>query len=238
MRAAGDVGYDVAWFAAQQTVMVIHQLTFERLRPVRYPEKLEFTTWLSDMQKIRTHREHIVRNAATGDVIARGRVHWVHLSRGKLLPVRIPQDLVDRFQPNGVFAISHIEPRQYPAADTAVIEFVVTRHVHRYEADEMQHVNNTIYVDWLEEALADAVTAHSKQLPANARLCVRRHDIEYARSAVPGDDIEITVRLVGVGHCASAWRLEIKRDDESLVRDHITAMWLDDIGRPVRWECG
>ena len=46
--------------------------------------------------------------------------------------------------------------------------------------------------------------------------------------------VEVGARLVGAGHCASAWRLEIKRGDEALVRDHVTALWVDDAGKPAR----
>jgi acyl-CoA thioesterase FadM len=66
-------------------------------------------------------------------------------------------------------------------------------------------------------------------------LWVYRHDIEYARSAVPGDEMEIIVRLIGAGKSASAWNLEIVRGEESLVQDHITALWVNDAGKPVRW---
>jgi acyl-CoA thioesterase FadM len=89
-----------------------------------------------------------------------------------------------------------------------------------------------MYIDWLEEALADAIATRWNDA---RRLCVYRHDIEYARSAVPGDVVMIDVRLIGVGKTASAWNLEIKRGDELLVRDHITALWVDQTGKPVRW---
>jgi len=52
---------------------------------------------------------------------------------------------------------------------------------------------------------------------------------------VPGDEVEIIARLVGAGHCASAWNLEIKRGEELFVRDHITALWMDGAGKPVGW---
>ncbi len=54
-------------------------------------------------------------------------------------------------------------------------------------------------------------------------------------SAVPGDDVEMVVRLVGTGKTASTWNLEIMRSGESLVKDHITALWVNDAGEPVRW---
>ncbi|MBM3128990.1 MAG: hypothetical protein FJ009_10275 [Chloroflexi bacterium] len=230
MRATHDAGFGVEWFAERQTVWLVYQMTVEHLRPSHYLDELEVTTWLSDAQKVRTHREYLARNVATNEIVARGRAYWAHLNGATRLPARIPPELIARFQPNGVRAIPRIEPRAYPAPSVP-IEHRARRRVQRYEADGMQHVNNAIYVDWLEEALADAIASAE---PEGARLRVRRHDIEYARSALPGDEVEIVARVIGVGRCASAWELQVKRGDESLVRDHITALWVDDAGKPVR----
>ena len=233
MRATRDAGFGVEWFMERRTVWLVYQMTVEHLHPIHYPDELDVATWLSDAQKVRTHREYLARNAATNEIIARGRAYWVHLNGATLMPARIPADLMERFQPNGVRAVPRIEPRTYPLRENiAPIEHRAHRRVQRYEADGMQHVNNAVYVDWLEEGLADAVADLTSP---SRRLCVRRHDIEYARSAVPGDEVEIIARLVGAGHCASAWNLEIKRGEELFVRDHITALWMDGAGKPVGW---
>lgn len=241
--ATRNAGYDVRYHAERESIWVVHQMTLEHLRPIRYPDELAIDTWLSDAQKVRTHREYRARNAATGEIVARGRAHWVHLHAKSLRPLRIPQELFDQFQPNGVSALGRVEPRAYPAPPIDLPEFCTTRRVYRYEADEVQHVNNAMYIDWLEEALADALATHPSTalLRGSAqeanRLCVYRHDIEYARSAMPGDEVIINVRLVGVGtrSAVSVWKLEIKRGGELLVRDHITALWVDRNGKPVKW---
>ena len=250
MRATRDAGFGVEWFMERRAVWLVHQMTVEHLRPIRYPDELEVTTWLSDVQKVRTHREYLARSAVTNEIVARGRAYWVHLNGATLLPARIPPDLIERFQPNGIRAVPRPEPRTYAfSKHLAPIEHRARRRVQRYEADGMQHVNNAVYIDWLEEALADAVTAwHPEQSleqqskdvgsPDTAHhLCVRRHDIAYARSALPGDEVEINVRTSGVGHCASAWNSEIRRGEELLVRDRITALWVDEAGKPVK-HCG
>ncbi len=238
MRATHDAGFGVEWFAERYTVWLVYQMTVEHLCPIHYLDELTVTTWLSDAQKVRTHREYLARNVTTNEIVARGRAYWVHLNGATMLPARIPPELIARFQPNGVRAVLRVEPRAYPAPSVPM-EHRALRRVQRYEADGMQHVNNAVYVDWLEEALADAVAArHPERSNAESkdarRLCVLRHDIEYARSALPGDQVEIIARLIGVGHCASAWQLEVKRGDESLVRDHITALWMDEAGKPIR----
>ena len=223
MRVTRAAGFGVEWFAERRTVWVLRGMIVEHLRPIRYPDELDVTTWLSDAGKVRVHREYLARNAATDEIVARARADWVHLNGETLLPARIPPEILARMQPNGIRAVPRLEPRAYPAPRVP-IEHHARRRVQRYEADGLQHVNNAVYVDWLEEALADAVAPHT----SNARyLRVRRHDIEYIRAAVPGDEVDINVRLVGAGHCASAWELQIRRGDELLVRDHITALWAD-----------
>jgi len=236
--ATRDVGYEVRYHAERESIWIVHQITLEHLRSVRYPDELAITTWLSDTQKVRTHREYLARNVQTNEIVARGRAHWVHLDAKTLRPLRLPAELFEKFAPNGKSALVQIEPRAYPAPQIDLPEFRATRRVYRYEADEVKHVNNAMYIDWVEEALADAIMRPSTPLRSAQdarRLCVYRHDIEYMRSALPGDEVEIVVRLVGVGKTASAWNLEIKRGDELLVRDHMTALWVNEKGKPVRW---
>lgn len=230
MRVTRDAGFGVEWFVERQTVWVLRAMIVEHLRPIHYPDELDVSSWLSDAGKVRVHREYLARDATTGAVVARGRGEWVHLNGKTMMPARIPSEIFARMQPNGVRAVPRLEPRAYPAPRMP-IEYRTQRRVQRYETDGLQHVNNAVYVDWLEEALADAVAPFTS---VERYLRVRRHDIEYAHAALAGDQVEIIVRLVGVGHCASAWEAQIYRNKELLVCDHITALWVDEAGKPVR----
>lgn len=232
MRGSADAGFGVEWYAAHHSIWVIHALTIEHLRPIHYLDELAITTWVSDIQRVRSHREYLAHDAKTNEIVACGRAYWAHLDSQTLMPARIPSDITEFFRPNGISAMARLKPRAYPlAARSAPSDFCVTRRVQRYEADGMQHVNNAIYLDWLEEALADAIADVSSR---SRQLFVRRHDIEYVRSALPGDEVEIAARLVGAGQCASAWSLEITRAGEMLVRDHITALWVNENNKPIR----
>ena len=240
MQASADVGFGAQWYSEHKGVWVIHQMTLEHARPIHYLDELAITTWVSDFQRVRSHREYLVRNATTNEIVACGRANWAYLNRETLMPTRIPVDLMTLFLPDGVRAVSRTQPRTWAAPRFEFCEYRTTRHVFRYEADEMQHVNNAMYIDWLEEALIESLHAKCERNEAESkdegRLCVYRHDIEYARSAIPGDDVVITVRLGGLGQTASAWKLEIMCDGKPLVRDHITALWTNSEGKPVRWK--
>ena len=231
-QASADAGYGNEWYATHRNVWVIFEMTLEHLAPIRYLDELSITTWVSDFQRVRSHREYLARNAKSGEIVARGRAYWAFLNRDTLFPARISPDIIAQFSPNGVRAVPHVDPRSYPAPRFELPDFRMTRRVYRYEADEMKHVNNAMYLDWLEEALLEA--AQGLASPSQA-LRIRRHDITYARAAVPGDDVCIGVHLTGAGECAGAWSLEIKRGEELLVRDRITTQWIDASGLPVRW---
>lgn len=246
MQASADAGFGAQWYSEHKSVWVIHQMTLEHARSIRYGDELAITTWVSDFQRVRSHREYLARNAATNEIVARGRAYWAHLNRETLMPTRIPLDLMTLIAADGVRAMPRTQPRAFPAPRFEFSDYCTTRHVFRYEADEMQHVNNAMYIDWLEEALMECypershferneVESKKATQSKDQRLYVYRHDIEYARSAIPGDDVDIVVRLVGVGQTASAWNLEIARNGESLVKDHITALWVNNAGKPVRW---
>lgn len=230
MRVTRAAGFGVEWFFERRTVWVLRAMIVEHRYPIHYPDELDVSTWLSDAGKVRVHREYLARDATSGEIVARGRGEWVHLNGTTMMPARIPAEIIARMQPNGVRAVLRLEPRSYPVPRTP-IEYHTQRRVQRYEVDGLQHVNNAVYVDWLEEALADAVAP----LVSSARqLRVYRHDIEYLHAALPGDHVEITVRLVGAGRCASTWELTVRRDEELLVRDHLTALWVNDRGKPIR----
>jgi len=236
IHATQDAGFGTEWFTERRNVWVIHEMTLEHLHPIRYPAELAITTWLSDIQRVSTHREYLARDVATNEIVARARVHWVHLSADTLAPARIPQEIGERFAPNGIRAVPRVEPRVYGRDNPAPTQaFRAHRRAQRYETDSLQHVNNTVYLDWVEETLADAARPSTALRSAqDARLCVRRHDIAYVRPALPPDEVEIIAQMIGAGQCASAWSVEIKRGDESLVRDHVTALWVDANGKPVK----
>jgi acyl-CoA thioesterase FadM len=58
-----------------------------------------------------------------------------------------------------------------------------------YEADSQQHINNAVYMDWLEEQTARLPVDLIYHPGGAAHL--RRVHLEYLRPAVPGEQIHI-----------------------------------------------
>ena len=75
------------------------------------------------------------------------------------------------------------------------------------DADYLGHVSNVVYVRWVQ----DSALAHStaRGLDERAYLArrqswvVRRHDIEYLRAAVPGDEIVVETRVASMAAASS-----------------------------------
>ena len=65
-----------------------------------------------------------------------------------------------------------------------------------YEADTQQHINNTIYMDWLGEALTHALTNSRRQKPGPLDVSLRYLHIQYVHPARPGDRLRIATELL------------------------------------------
>ena len=94
-----------------------------------------------------------------------------------------------------------------PPADATVLRFGVRAH----ELDPMGHVNNAVYVDWLDEAVAATCNGVAPEPPA------RRYALEYLTPAGPG------ARLVGrVWPEDEGWSYRLDGEDGAAV---LRARW-------------
>jgi acyl-CoA thioester hydrolase len=112
--------------------------------------------------------------------------------------------------------------------------------VRHYEMDALGHVNNAVYLHYVEEAAVE----HARRLGFGAdRLrelggawVVRRHEIEYRRPAVAGDELDVTTRVVSVDRMRGTRRTTITRvGDGAPIADALTEwIWIGNDGRPRR----
>jgi acyl-CoA thioester hydrolase len=86
--------------------------------------------------------------------------------------------------------------------------------------DENGHVNNVVFVQWMQ----DAAIAHSDSVgmtPVMRRMgatwVVRRHTIEYRREAFAGDEIEVRTQVVDCRRVSSRRQYEFVRVKDGTV---------------------
>ncbi len=119
--------------------------------------------------------------------------------------------------------------------------FVLQTQVRPDDIDELGHASNLVYLRWvLEAAVAHSNAAGLGPAEYRARgqvFVVRRHEIEYFRSAMPGDAIAIETRVTGFQAATSERQTTIRRAADELVLACARTRWAfvtQASGRPLR----
>ena len=109
------------------------------------------------------------------------------------------------------------------------------------DIDELDHVNNLVYIRWIQQAAvahSDAVgLGLSAYLQRRQAFVVRRHEIDYLRSALVGEEVEVETRVVHLGGASSVRQTEIRHagGDSPVARCITTWAYIDlSRNRPVR----
>ena len=109
------------------------------------------------------------------------------------------------------------------------------------DLDELGHTNNIQYVRWLQDA-AIAHSAHvgltwERYVALGGVFVVRRHEIDYLRSALRGDELEVRTHVASVMAAKSERKYEIVRLADEVVIVRALTLWgfVDTtMGRPIR----
>jgi acyl-ACP thioesterase len=172
-------GFTRAWYADRHLAWVVRAADLEVLGQVPMGETLAVTTRVVGYQRIWAQRRAECRRA-DGELAAWVRTDWVLIDgRGRLtrIPAEIPAAFPAPLLDEPLLRVTL--PQAPPEAHRRGFE------VRPHELDPMNHPNNAVYVDWIEESIirasADASTV--RDLPRRLRL-------EYA--AAPGPDDVIT----------------------------------------------
>ena len=113
--------------------------------------------------------------------------------------------------------------------------------VRSYEIDQNGHVNNAVYLNYAEGVTVEHAEASGYGRDwceaHNGAWVIRRHEIEYLRPAVMGDELELTVRVELVKGVRGVRRTTIKRVSDGAPVANVLSQWvwvrLSD-GRPTR----
>jgi acyl-CoA thioester hydrolase len=119
---------------------------------------------------------------------------------------------------------------------------VIELDVRAQDIDEYQHVNNAVYLAWLDRAAWSHSTALgvplAQCLAVRRGMAAQRVEIDYLRAAVAGDRVRIATWIVSAdGRLRAERRFQIRRpsDGATLARARIDYVCINlDSGRPVR----
>jgi acyl-ACP thioesterase len=206
-RHSEELGFDRAWYQERGLGWVVRGVELELAAPIPLGTTLRVSTAVVGHRRIWARRLGECR-FADGGLAARVTTDWVLLDgRGRV--VRIPDDF-------GV-AFTNPEVKSEIIRLTPEVGEPVAHHelaVRPTDLDPIDHVNNAVYVDWLEEALEARGWMTSAGPIAATGATPGPLRIEYLASAARGD--RILIELFGR---PDAWQARIGRADGSeLVR--------------------
>lgn len=192
------LGFDRAWYAERGLAWLVRAADVTVLAAVPMGTSLAVTTQVVGHRKVWARRRAEFR-LPSGDLAGAVLTDWVMIDgRGRL--ARVPEVIALRFP-----APMTIDPLlrvglPAPPADARRRSFAVRPQ----ELDPIGHVNNAVYLDWVEESqlLLGATDA------ANALAAIpRRYRLEYAAAAEAGALLEAVTWRHG-----DAWAHSIRSD--------------------------
>ena len=205
-RHSEALGYDRAWYRARGLTWLVRTAELDIRAAIPYGSDVLGTTRVVGFRRVWSRRESTFQVGS--ELSAAVRIDWVLLDeRGT--PTRIPQEFEVFFagsEPTAGLQLGRVALGAPPAGAA-----VRTFDVRPQELDPLDHVNNAVYADWLDEAVLLA----GEDGGPTVRGLPRRVRLEYAQAAEPGERLE-TVTWQDEG----GWSCRVRRtsDQTDLLR--------------------
>jgi acyl-CoA thioesterase FadM len=229
-EASAHRGFDHTWYERNGSAWVVREMRLLLGALPGIGERLRMATWLSSYGRVQAYREYALWREGETRLVARAQGRWAYVNRDNGQLQRIPEDLISRFGALGVAM-----PEEYPEADfepqaepPSTLAFVARR----YETDLQQHINNAVYMDWLEEGMATSVEALEPSIRGDLRL--RHVHLEYLRPIRPGDSVRVEPQTRWASRKAVVVNYTIQATDDERPQTPIlrAQMWYLRVGHP------
>ncbi len=239
--ASAAAGYDFARYDKMRRTWTIRETVITYLRPLVYGEAVTVKTWVADFRRVRSRRAYELRQAETGEIVAQGHTDWVFLDADNRRPVTVPDELRRTFFPEGVPADRLAWERFPKAPPQPQGTFRTRRAVEWRHIDPNQHVNNAMYMAYIEDCGVQVAAAFdwpmTRMMAAGFGIVARRYRIEYKQAAVMDDELEVATWISDVKRATAVRHYTITRvaDKALLARAHVLWVWINlKNGRPIR----
>lgn len=202
------LGFGRDWYAENGLAWLVRAAELEVVAPVGVGTALSGSTEVVGFRRVWSRRRSKLRDEA-GALVAWVHIDWVLLDR-RGAPTRIPDSIASIFGVAGTTGTTAgLTLGRVALGDAPPDASQSTIVVRPQELDPMDHVNNAVYADWLDEAVISAGDV------AATRAIPRHVAIEYAAAAAPG---QVLKAVVWRADRAWAFRLGDAASDAELVR--------------------
>jgi acyl-CoA thioester hydrolase len=231
--ASAAAGYDMDRYRAIDRYWLVRETEVEYLRPLRYGDSVQVRTWVADFRRIRSRRAYELRLAGSEELVARASTDWVYLVSSTGRPAAIPPEMKAAFIPEGV--PEPAPPRErFPAAPPpAQGVFRVRRRAEWRDLDPAGHVNNAVYLSYIEDCGMQMLAAHGWPIARLASegfvVIAQRHHIEYRLPAILDDELEVATWISDVQPSTAIRHSTVTRaaDGELLARARTVHAWVE-----------
>lgn len=192
---SASLGFGRAWYAERGLTWLVRAAEVAVLAPIEVGSEIEGTTQVVGWRRVWARRRTDFRDRDRAE-LARTQIDWVLLDRTGA-PTRIPSEFDTAFgAPVASAGLARVALDRAPA-DARRLSFAVRPQ----ELDPMDHVNNAVYADWLDEAvIAAGDLLATRAIPRLARL-------EYAAQAAAGANA-----AADVWPAAGGWSFRLRDD--------------------------
>jgi acyl-CoA thioesterase FadM len=165
------LGFGRDWYRERGLFWLVRAIRLDVLAPIHTYAGVLVSTRVAGYRRISARRESEVRDPS-GELLARLEIDWV-MTNERGVPTRVPDDF-HRFVVDGTVGFEMLKVA-LPEAPPAAVERRF--HVRRRDLDPLDHVNNSVYLDYFEEALeAEGKGELLRGVP-------RRYLLDFASSA-------------------------------------------------------
>lgn len=197
--ASAAAGYSLDRYAVLDRGWLVYETEIEYLQPLYYDDRIEVKTWVQDFRRVRSRRAYEFRLAGTEQLAARAVTDWVYMQLSTRRPAVIEDELKAVFFPEGL-PQSLAARRRFPPSPAAPAgAFRWRRKVEWRDLDAAGHVNNAVYVDYIQEGWRRMMAAQGwplERLRAEGiTLRARRQQLEYKVPALLDEELEIETWL-------------------------------------------
>jgi len=230
--ASKAVGYDFAQYTELGHLWLVRETDIEYLAPLLYGADVTIKTWVADFRRAHSLRRYEFIDAETGKIAARASTDWVYIDTETLRPVTVPAAMQAAFCPDGPPEAGSARAR-FPKASPPPAAFTVRRPVAWRDIDTMQHVNNAVYLKYVEAADTCLLDARgwprARMVAAGVDVKVHQYRIEYRQPAQIGDELDVVSWFVETQGPAALRYYTIRRarDQALLARALMRWAWID-----------
>jgi len=211
------IGWDANYSQNPDVFRVIRETEIRFLRPLRHNDVFDFTIWMVNWQRVRGTRCFEMKLKENGDVIAQGTQQIVYMDAKSGRPISLPEEEATKFRLENPRVFPFERFPKIAAVENPLTPFAMQRRVELMDLDVYEHVNNSVYINYAEEAAAQDFASKgwfpAKLAEVDLTIATRRLHIQYSSIAEWGETLNISTHPLAVNDTGGSRYVRMARVD-------------------------